>query len=97
MRAAAGRDDRVREGSDAVDFHADHVADLEVALADDVVSLEGLATDLGIGGPGGPARGSGLEDEAGLKRVEVREEATISATLQIIFAVEFDWRTSSLT
>ena len=50
------------------------VADLEVALADDVVAVERLAADLGIGGPCGAARRARLEQEAGLQRVELREE-----------------------
>ena len=50
------RDDRVREGADALDLDAHDVADLQVALADDVVAIERLAADLGIGGPRGAAR-----------------------------------------
>ena len=46
----------------------------EVALADDVVPLEGLAADLRIGRPRGAARRAGLDHEAGLQRVEVGEE-----------------------
>src|SRR3954452_23326765 len=68
------RDDRVREGSDSLDLHADDVADLHVALAHDVVAIERLAADLGIGGPCGAARRAGLEQKAGLQRGEVREE-----------------------